>query len=172
MAFTISDNLLIATNLTEQEMATEIAAILYHRGQLPVGAAAEVARMGRLQFQHLLASRDLPVDWTDQIETEAVPGICRGVLRGDFLDEGDGLGPAIVPDEVLTAAGLTDSELATELAVVLYQREKLSLGRAAEVAGMGKWTFNDLLAGRNIPMHYDERELARDFATVRRLVAR
>lgn len=79
--------------------------------------------------------------------------------------------PPSIPDEVLAAAGLRDSELATELAVELYQREKLSLGRAAEVAGMNKWVFNDLLAERNIPMHYDERELARDFATVRRLVA-
>jgi predicted HTH domain antitoxin len=171
MAFSISDKLLLATNLTEQEMATEIAAILYHRGQLPVAAAAEIARMGRLQFQHLLASRDIPVDWADPIETSAGSGICAAVVRGDFLDPGDGLGAAIIPDKVLAAAGLTDSDLATELAVVLYGREKLSLGRAAEVARMNKWVFNDLLAARNIPMHYDERELARDFATVRRLVA-
>jgi predicted HTH domain antitoxin len=171
MAFTISDKLLLATNLTEQEMAAEIAAILYNRGQLPVAAAAEVARMGRPQFQHLLASRDIPVDWADPIGTNAGPGICAAVAREDFLDPGDGLGAAIIPDEVLAAAGLADSDLATELAVVLYEREKLSLGRAAEVAGMNKWVFNDLLAERSVPMHYDERELARDFATVRRLVA-
>ncbi|CAA9316695.1 MAG: hypothetical protein AVDCRST_MAG89-1439 [uncultured Gemmatimonadetes bacterium] len=171
MAFTISDKLLLATNLTEQEMAAEIATILYHRGQLPVAAAAEVARMGRLQFQHLLASRDVPVDWADPIDTHTGSGSRAAVVREDFLDPGDGLGAAIVPDEVLAAAGLTDSNLATELAVVLYEREKLSLGRAAEVAGMSKWVFNDLLAERNIPMHYDERELARDFATVRKLVA-
>jgi predicted HTH domain antitoxin len=172
MAFSISDKLLLATNLTEQEVATEIATILYRRGHLPVAAAAEVARMGRLQFQHLLASRDVPVDWASPIDTDAGSGLCAVVVREDFLDPGDGLGPAIIPDEVLATAGLTDSELATELAVVLYEREKLSLGRAAELAGMNKWVFNDLLAERNIPMHYDERELARDFATVRRLAAR
>ena len=171
MAFTISDKLLLATNLTEQELATEIATILFHRGQLSVAAAAEVARMGRLQFQHLLASRDVPFEWANPVDTTPVPAIYGCVRRGDFLDEGDGLGPATIPDEVLAAAGLTDSDLATELAVVLYEREKLSLGRAAELAGMNKWVFNDLLAERNIPMHYDERELARDFATVRRLVA-
>jgi predicted HTH domain antitoxin len=172
MAFTISDKLLLATNLTEQEIATEIATILYHRGQLPVAAAAEVARMGRLQFQHLLASRDVLVEWADPIDTNAGSGIGAAVVREDYLEPGDGLGAAIIPGEVLAAAGLTDSDLATELAVVLYAREKLSLGRAAELAGMNKWVFNDLLAERNIPMHYDERELARDFATVRRLVAR
>jgi predicted HTH domain antitoxin len=172
MAFTISDKLLLATNLTEQEIAAEIATILYHRGQLPVAAAAEVARMGRLQFQHLLASRDVLVEWADPIDTNAGSGIGAAVVREDYLEPGDGLGAAIIPGEVLAAAGLTDSDLATELAVVLYAREKLSLGRAAELAGMTKWVFNDLLAERDIPMHYDERELARDFATVRRLVAR
>ncbi|HEX8319486.1 UPF0175 family protein [Longimicrobium sp.] len=172
MAFTISDKLLLATNLTEQELATEIATVLYHRGRLPVAAAAGVARMGRLQFQHLLASRDVPVDWADPIDANAGSGMCAAVVREDFLDPGDGLGAAVIPDKVMAAAGLTDADLATELAVVLYEREKLSLGRAAELAGMNKWVFNDLLAERNIPMHYDERELARDFATVRRLVAR
>jgi hypothetical protein len=77
MAFTISDKLLLATHLTEQEMAAEIATILYHRGRLPVAAAAEVARMGRLQFQHLLAAVTSrwtgPIPSTPMLVPAAVP---------------------------------------------------------------------------------------------------
>ena len=59
---TIPDEVLFAARMTEQEMAVEVAVILYHRGGLPLGNAAEVARMRRLQFAHLLTSRGIAVD--------------------------------------------------------------------------------------------------------------
>jgi predicted HTH domain antitoxin len=77
-----------------------------------------------------------------------------------------------VPSDVVSATDLTEEQVAVELAVELYQREKLSLGHAARLAGMDKWSFNDLLAGREIPMHYDEADLRRDLATLQRLAAR
>lgn len=57
MSFTIPDNLLFATRMTEQEMAMEVAVILCTRGSLPISQAAEVARMEVDRFEHLLASR-------------------------------------------------------------------------------------------------------------------
>lgn len=77
-----------------------------------------------------------------------------------------------VPNDLVSATELTAQQLAVELAVELYQREKLSLGRAARLAGMDKWSFNDLLAEREIPMHYGLKELEQDLATARRLAAR
>ena len=74
--------------------------------------------------------------------------------------------------EVTGQAGLTASDVLTELAVLLYQREKLSLGRAARLAGLEKWAFNDLLAQRGVPMHYDVADLERDLETLRRLASR
>jgi len=74
-----------------------------------------------------------------------------------------------IPDDVVSATELTEQELAVELAVELYQREKLSLGHAARLAGMDKWSFNDLLADRDIPMHYDVADLQQDLATLRSL---
>lgn len=59
MSFTISDDVLFATRMSEREMAMEIAVILYHRGNLPISRAAEVARMDVDRFGHLLASRGL-----------------------------------------------------------------------------------------------------------------
>lgn len=68
--------------------------------------------------------------------------------------------------------GLSESELLVELAVLLYERDKLTLGRAAKLAGMDKWAFNDLLAQCEIPMHYDLKEWEQDLATIRSLANR
>ncbi|HEU4882631.1 MAG TPA: UPF0175 family protein [Longimicrobium sp.] len=62
MTITIPEDILLATRLTMQEMAVEVAVILYQRGGVPLESAAEVARMGGHQFAHLLASRDIHVD--------------------------------------------------------------------------------------------------------------
>ncbi|HEU4882630.1 MAG TPA: UPF0175 family protein [Longimicrobium sp.] len=70
------------------------------------------------------------------------------------------------------ALRLSETEVRRELAIVLYQREKLSLGRAAQLAGMKKFEFNELLADRGIPMHYGMEELRQDLVTARGLAAR
>jgi predicted HTH domain antitoxin len=62
MTITIPEDILFATRLTTQEMAVEVAVILYERGGVPLESAAEVAQMGGRQFAHLLASRDIHVD--------------------------------------------------------------------------------------------------------------
>ena len=58
-AVTFPHDLLFSTNMTQQEIATELAITLYQREKLTIEQAAEVARMDRIAFQHLLASRDL-----------------------------------------------------------------------------------------------------------------
>lgn len=73
---------------------------------------------------------------------------------------------------VETAPAITEADLLTDLAVELYKREKLSLGHAARLAGMEKWSFNDLLARRDVPMHYDVADLRRDLAALQSLANR
>jgi predicted HTH domain antitoxin len=73
----------------------------------------------------------------------------------------------VMGPELTARAGLSESELLVELAVLLYERDKLTLGHAARLAGMDKWAFNDLLAEREIPMHYDLKEWEQDLATIR-----
>lgn len=75
----------------------------------------------------------------------------------------------LIPDEVLEAAGMTEAELQQELAVMLYERGKLSLGRASRLAGMGRIEFQQLLSGRQIPMQYDVADLEADMETLRSL---
>ncbi|WP_084555352.1 UPF0175 family protein [[Phormidium ambiguum] IAM M-71] len=41
-----------------------------------------------------------------------------------------------IPDEILTAAKITEEELKLEIAILLYQQKKLSIGKARHLAGM------------------------------------
>lgn len=61
----------------------------------------------------------------------------------------------------------TERRLKLELAVTLYAQSVLGLGKAAELAGMSRMDFNDVLAERKIPMHYGQNELEEDLAYAR-----
>jgi predicted HTH domain antitoxin len=73
----------------------------------------------------------------------------------------------IIPDDVLHSARLTEAEIRQELAVALFQKEKLSLGQASELAQMSAADFQHLLAARRISLHYDVGDLEADVATLR-----
>lgn len=74
-----------------------------------------------------------------------------------------------VSEEITTATRMTEDELAREFAVFLYQQGKLSLGRAKDIAGMGRIAFQQLLASRGIPIRYSKADLRADVATLRAL---
>jgi predicted HTH domain antitoxin len=75
----------------------------------------------------------------------------------------------VIPDEVLRAADLSPEEMRREVAVLLSQQERLSLGQASDLAGMDRLSFQQLLASRAIPIHYDVSELEADIETLRKL---
>jgi predicted HTH domain antitoxin len=64
---------------------------------------------------------------------------------------------------------MSEQELRAELAVHLYQRQKLSLGKAKELAGLTVWQFLQLLGSRGIPVNYDVEDFEEDVATLKRL---
>lgn len=74
-----------------------------------------------------------------------------------------------LPSDLLDATRLTEAELRTELAVHLFEQERLSLGKASELAGYDVARFMLLLGSRDIPMHYDIEEYEADLETLRRL---
>jgi predicted HTH domain antitoxin len=77
--------------------------------------------------------------------------------------------PVTIPDEVLTAAHLTEPELRQELALTLFQQERLTLAQASRLAGMGQLAFQALLAERQIPIHYGVEEFRDDLRTLRQM---
>ena len=64
------------------------------------------------------------------------------------------------------------SEVKRDLAVVLYQRQVLSIGKAAELAGLARIEFQRLLAKRHVPLNYTEADLDADMATLATLHSR
>ncbi len=71
-----------------------------------------------------------------------------------------------VPREVLDAVKLprleVEKELRRELALALYERGALALGKARVLAGMTRWEFEELLGQRRIIRHYTAAALAED----------
>ena len=74
-----------------------------------------------------------------------------------------------VPNEFLLATRMTSKEIQLELAISLFQQEKLSFGKARELAGLDFWEFQQVLGSRGISPHYDVEELYEDMATIERL---
>lgn len=76
-----------------------------------------------------------------------------------------------IPNNIHEALHVSPAEaekrLKLELAVSLYAQNALGLGKAAELAGMSRLDFNDVLAERAIPMHYGQKELEEDMAYAR-----
>lgn len=75
--------------------------------------------------------------------------------------------PLIVPDEVLRLAGITEDELLLEIAVVLFQRERLTLAQASKLAGISRTELQKELASRRVPIHYDLEDFKDDLRTLR-----
>ncbi|MFW5895392.1 MAG: UPF0175 family protein [archaeon] len=71
-----------------------------------------------------------------------------------------------IDEDILNAIKLPKKDkeemLKLELALALYQRGVISLGKSRKLAGMGKWEFIDELKKRKIERHYTERELEED----------
>ena len=58
----ITEDILKAAQISETELRQEIAMLLYQKG-LPLMRAAQFAQMDRFSFQHLLASKQIPIQY-------------------------------------------------------------------------------------------------------------
>ncbi|CAG0928862.1 hypothetical protein TFLX_01107 [Thermoflexales bacterium] len=73
----------------------------------------------------------------------------------------------VIPDEILQSAHISGSELLQEVALLLYEQGKLTLGQASELAEVSQLQFQFLLASRRIPLHYDVADFEADLKTLR-----
>ena len=71
-----------------------------------------------------------------------------------------------IADEVLAAAHMSELELKRELALALFQRERLTLAQASRLAEMSQLEFQALLAERQIPVHYGVQEFREDLQAI------
>lgn len=56
----------------------------------------------------------------------------------------------LLSDESVQASGLSERELLLEIVIMLFQRDKISLGKASELLGIHRMQFQKLLADRGI----------------------
>jgi len=75
--------------------------------------------------------------------------------------------PVTISDEVLTAAHISEPELKRELALTLFQQERLTPAQASRLAETSQLAFQALLADRQIPIHYGVEEFREDVRTLR-----
>lgn len=74
-----------------------------------------------------------------------------------------------ISDDVLQAAHMSAEELRRELAVLLFQQDRLTLAQAARLADLDRLQFQHLLASRRIPVHFDIEDFEQDLETLRSL---
>jgi predicted HTH domain antitoxin len=74
-----------------------------------------------------------------------------------------------IPDGLLQSARISEAELRQEIAILLFQRDKLTLAQASRFAELSRLQFQHLLASRQIPIHYDVTDFEEDLHTLQRL---
>ena len=74
-----------------------------------------------------------------------------------------------IPTERLGNVALDERDAVVDIAIGLYKREAVSLGRAAEVAGISSVEMLGELGRRHIPINYGVEELREDVATFEKL---
>ena len=75
----------------------------------------------------------------------------------------------VIPDEILHAARMTEAEFRQEIAIFLFEKEKLTLAQASRLADVSRLQFQHLLASRRIAVHYDVAEFEEDLRTLQKL---
>lgn len=72
----------------------------------------------------------------------------------------------IIPDEFLQTAQISETALKLEIAILLFQQEKITLGTASQFAEMNQLEFQRILGSRQIPNHYGVEEFRQDLRTL------
>jgi predicted HTH domain antitoxin len=75
--------------------------------------------------------------------------------------------PLTIGDEILRLADMSESEFMLEIAILLFSKERLTLGRASSLAGVSQVEFQRELGKRQIAVHYDVPEFEKDVASLR-----
>ncbi|MCT7954282.1 UPF0175 family protein [Laspinema palackyanum] len=75
----------------------------------------------------------------------------------------------IIPDDILTAAKMSEAELKLEIAIALYQQKRISGGKARHLAGINILDFQRELSKRGICVNYDVEDFQQDLKTLKEL---
>lgn len=74
-----------------------------------------------------------------------------------------------ISDDILQRTGWSPNQIRLELAIILFQKESVTLGQASQVAGIHQLQFQRELAARKIAIHDDVEDFERDMETIKAL---
>ncbi|MFM7853581.1 MAG: UPF0175 family protein [Flammeovirgaceae bacterium] len=75
----------------------------------------------------------------------------------------------VINDRILELSDLSENQLLEDIAIMLYQKKKLTLGQAAQLAKLNRVEFQFLLGRNNVPVNYDVLELMEDVDTIKKM---
>lgn len=77
----------------------------------------------------------------------------------------------VIPEDILQASQMTEKEIQLEIAILLYQKEKISSGMVRAWTGLNVLEFQHELAKRNLYLNYDVEDFEQDLQTLRSMNA-
>jgi predicted HTH domain antitoxin len=75
-----------------------------------------------------------------------------------------------IPGEKLANIALTERDALVDIAIGLYKRDEVSMGRAAEIGGLSTPEFLDELSRRQIPINAAPEDLRQDLDSLEGLI--
>jgi predicted HTH domain antitoxin len=72
-----------------------------------------------------------------------------------------------IPDDRMGDIQVDEHDALVDIAIGIYKREQVSLGRAAEIANMSPPAFLHELERREIPINYSVDDLRQDLSSLR-----
>jgi predicted HTH domain antitoxin len=73
-----------------------------------------------------------------------------------------------ISDDIMRRAKLSEEDIQLRLAILLFEESMVTLAQASEMAGLHQVIFQQELAKREIPIHYDEEDFERDWETIKK----
>ena len=75
----------------------------------------------------------------------------------------------LITTELLKKANIPEEQARLELAIFLFEKGMLTLGKASAFASLHRFQMQKELAKREIPMSYDLAEFEKDLATIKKM---
>ena len=75
----------------------------------------------------------------------------------------------VIPDDILQAIKMTEDELKLEIAIMLYEQQKISSGKVRAWTGLTVIEFQHELAKRGLYINYDVEDFQSDIKTLQPL---
>jgi predicted HTH domain antitoxin len=72
-----------------------------------------------------------------------------------------------LPDTLTQTDNFTQTDWMREIAIALFQQERITLSRASKIAGIDLMEFQKLISDRGICVHYDVGEFEQDVQHLR-----